>query len=81
MRKSDTDRSASMGVQTMSEVHGRSHAWSARNGLFLGFFRWHLSGAFAHGAVDVALGFDDGFLHEAAVDGDGHLVRLVRVTT
>ena len=46
----------------------------------IGEDRWHLSAAFAHGAVDATLEFDNGFLREAEVDSDGHLVRLVRVT-
>jgi len=46
----------------------------------IGDDRWHLSAAFAHGAVDATLEFDNGFLREAEVDSDGHLVRLVRVT-
>jgi len=46
----------------------------------IGDDRWHLSAAFAHGAVDATLDFDNGFLREAEVDSDGHLVRLVRVT-
>lgn len=46
----------------------------------LGEDRWHLSAAFAHGTVDATLVFDNGFLHEAEVDSDGHLVRLVRVS-
>ena len=45
----------------------------------IGEDRWHLSAAFAHGAVDATLEFDNGFLREAEVDSDGHLVRLVRV--
>ena len=46
----------------------------------IGEDRWHLSAAFAHGAVDATLEFDNGFLREAEVDSNGHLVRLVRVT-
>ena len=46
----------------------------------IGDDRWHLSAAFAHGAVAATLEFNDGFLREAEVDSDGHLVRLVRVT-
>ena len=46
----------------------------------LGEERWHLSASFAHGSVDATLEFDRGFLREAEVDSDGHLVRLVRVT-
>ena len=46
----------------------------------IGDDRWHLSAAFAHGAVDATLEFDNGFLREAEVDSDGHLVRLVRLT-
>ena len=45
----------------------------------IGEDRWHLSAAFAHGAVDATLEFDDGFLREAEVDSDGQLVPLVRV--
>ena len=47
----------------------------------IGDDRWHLSAAFAHGAVDATLEFDNGFLREAEVDSDGHLVRLVRITS
>jgi hypothetical protein len=46
----------------------------------IGEDRWHLSAAFVHGAVAATLEFDNGFLREAEVDSDGHLVRLVRVT-
>jgi hypothetical protein len=46
----------------------------------LGEDRWHLSATFAHGAVDATLDFEKGFLREAEVDSDGHLVRLVRTT-
>jgi hypothetical protein len=46
----------------------------------IGDDRWHLSAAFAHGAIDATLEFDNGFLREAEVDSDGHLVRLVHVT-
>ncbi len=43
--------------------------------------RFHLTADFAHGSVDATLHFEGGFLKDAEIDSDGHIVKFQRIAS